>query len=108
MKPAEGGALKDDVSWRGTSPRAPSSGGNGRKLWRGQRLRGRTMALLEFAGAVLIGEERNLASAVLGFFSPMGHPVHNSLYLSGQKLSFRANVHAWWRYLVGCLCVVVC
>ena len=42
---------------------------------------------MEFAGAVLIGEERNLASAVLAFFSPMGHPVRNSLYLNGQKLS---------------------
>lgn len=29
--------------------------------------------------------------AMLGFFSPVGHPVHNSLYLNGQKLSIRAK-----------------
>lgn len=28
---------------------------------------------------------------MLGFFSPVGHPVHNSLYLNGQKLSIRAE-----------------
>ena len=28
-----------------------------------------------------------MASTVLGFFSPMAHPVRNGLYLNGQKLS---------------------
>lgn len=28
---------------------------------------------------------------MLGFFSPVAHPVHNSLYLNGQKLSIGAE-----------------
>ena len=51
--------------------------GSGGELW----------GCWEFAGAILIGDERNLASAVLGFFSPMAHPVRNGLYLNGQKLN---------------------
>ena len=49
--------------------------GSGGELW----------GCWEFAGAILIGEERNLASAVLGFFSPMAHPVRKT-YPSGVSL----------------------
>lgn len=40
-------------------------------------------------GVVLMGEKRNLVFATLGLFSPMGRPVHNGLYINGQKLSRR-------------------